>query len=493
MDNRLDLRDAYLNKALEVIKKRIIIISPDYKLIVPNFNSGEVCRSPSSNNNFSCCYELIFNSKTPCINCPATEVLQTGKPALKHISLKNTEKICSCLYAFPIDQTDSLKKSIVVLDFDLPPLAKFDEKRLTSNVFLRNLIDNAVDGVIAADMTGNIFIFNKAATKITTYSKKDAIGNLNIREIYPAGDAQKIMKKMRSHEKGGKGIVKSLEQMAIRKDGTPTPIRLNASIVYEDGNEVASIGFFHDLTESKRMEAELEKTQIQLLQAEKMSSLGKLAAGVAHQLNNPLGGITLFTQLMLEEHELSQDATNDLLRIQRDAQRCSDIVKELLEFARQTQREVRPHNINKIIARTLFLLRNQAIFQNIIIIEDYDKSIPDIPADIQQLNHVFMNIILNAADAMEGKGHLVVKTFMEAGEDMVQITITDNGPGIPEAILSNIFEPFFTTKEEGKGTGLGLSMAYGIVESHHGKIMAENLTKSGARFHIKLPLGSPET
>ncbi|MFK5953837.1 MAG: ATP-binding protein [Desulfobacterium sp.] len=493
MDNRLELRNNYLNKALEAIKKKIIIISPAYKLVATNGKPDRIHIPPTPDDDAPCCHELIFNTPTPCISCPATEVLRTGKPALRHISLKNTPNICSCLYAFPIDLNNSLEKAIVVLDFDLPPLAKFDEKRLTSNVFLRNLIDNAVDGVIAADMTGNIFIFNKAATKIAAYSKEDAIGNLNIREIYPPGDAQKIMKKMRSHEKGGKGIVRSLEQVALGKDGTPTPIRLNASIVYEEGNEVASIGFFHDLTESKRMEAELERTQIQLLQAEKMSSLGKLAAGVAHQLNNPLGGITLFTQLMLEEHELSQDATNDLLRIQRDAQRCSDIVKELLEFARQTQREVRPQNINKIIARTLFLLRNQSIFQNIIIIEDYDKSIPDIPADIQQLNHMFMNIILNAADAMEGKGRLVVKTFIETDDDMVQITITDTGPGIPEAVLSSIFEPFFTTKEEGKGTGLGLSMAYGIVESHNGKIMAENLTKSGARFHIKLPLGTSET
>ena len=493
MDKKMKSDNNFLNKALEIIQEKIIIISTDYKLITADGKLDKTYVTPALGAHSSRCHELIFNSKSPCINCPASEVMRTGKPALKHLSLKNTENICSCLYAFPIDNGNCPGQSIVVLDFDLPPLAKFDEKRLTSNIFLRNLIDNAVDGVIAADTTGKIFIFNKAATKITGYTKQDAIKNLNIRQIYPPGDAHKIMTKMRNPNNGGKGIVRSLEQMAIRKDDTMTPIRLNASIVYEDDKEVASIGFFHDLTESKRMEAELEKTQIQLLQAEKMSSLGKLAAGVAHQLNNPLGGITLFTQLMLEEHELSQDATNDLLRIQRDAQRCSAIVKELLEFARQTQREVRPQNINKLIARTLFLLRNQSLFQNIVITEDYDNSIPDIPADIQQLNHVFMNIILNAADAMEGKGHLTVKTFMQKGEDMAHVTITDTGPGIPEAVLSNIFEPFFTTKEEGKGTGLGLSMAYGIVESHHGKIMAENTPTSGARFHIKLPLKNRET
>ncbi len=493
MENKCGLQNYCLDKAIEIIKKKIIVISSDYQLLAPEEKREKARTTSPSGTNSLRCHELIFNSQTPCTNCPATEVLVTGSAALKQISLKDNENIGSCLYAFPLPPPDSREQPIVILDFALPPLAKFDEKRLTSNIFLRNLIENAVDGVIAADMKGKIFIFNKAATQIAGYSKKDAIETLNIRHIYPPGDAHKIMKRMRDSDTDGKGIVRSLEQVAIRKDGTTTPIRLNASIVYEDGKEVASIGFFHDLTETKRMEAELEKTQIQLLQAEKMSSLGKLAAGVAHQLNNPLGGITLFTQLMLEEHELSREATKDLLRIQRDAQRCSAIVKELLEFARQTQREVRPHNVNKIIGRTLFLLRNQSLFQNIVIIEDFDKSIPDIPADIQQLNHVFMNIILNAADAMEGKGRLSVRTFMEEKKDMVHITITDTGPGIPEDILSNIFEPFFTTKEEGKGTGLGLSMAYGIVESHHGKITAKNMADSGAQFYIELPVKTPKT
>lgn len=490
MRNSSGQTDPYLQHALSILQEQIIVISHDYRLLTPGYAALKSRPQAGIPPEKQTCHRLIFHSETPCINCPAAEVMQTGHPALKQISLKRDDTVCACLYAFALPEASGREPAVAVFDFDLPPMSPFDEKRLTSNVFLRNLIDNAVDGVIAADMQGNIFIFNKAATKISGYDKKNAIENLNIRNIYPDGDARRIMEKMRSSDHGGRGIVRSLEQIAVRKDGSTTPIRLNASIVYEDGKEVASIGFFHDLSEAKRMEAELEKTRIQLLQAEKMSSLGKLAAGVAHQLNNPLGGITLFTQLMLEEHDLSEDATNDLLRIQRDAERCAAIVKELLEFARQTKRELRPQNINKVIARTLFLLQNQSIFQNITIREIYDTDLPDIPMDVQQLNHVFMNIILNAADAMEGSGELAVRTFTQPGDDRVHITITDTGPGIPEHLIASVFEPFFTTKEEGKGTGLGLSMAYGIVENHQGRITAENIKGQGARFHIRLPMSA---
>ncbi|MBF0258035.1 MAG: PAS domain S-box protein [Desulfamplus sp.] len=495
MINGNQVENHYLLKAIETIKRQIIIISHDYKILASNCNPDIKYFLNRNSSEGEICYHALFNFDSPCKNCPATEVKKTGKPSLKRIVIDdennlNTKKnLCSCLYAYPMEATNNDEEdAIVVLDFDLPSIFRYDEKRVTSNAFLRNLINSAADGVIAADMTGKIIIFNKAATEISGYTRKEAIDYLNISDLYPPGDAKKIMKKMRSDDYGGKGLLKGHKQAAIRKDGTSTPIVLNASIVYEDDKEVASIGFFHDLREAKRLEAELEKMQVQLLQAEKMSSLGKLAAGVAHQLNNPLGGITLFTQLMLEDYDINGDAKDDLLKIQRDAERCSAIVKELLEFARQTKREVKLQNINKIVGRTLFLLRNQAIFQNIEIIEAYDTSIPEIPADIQQLNHVFMNIILNAADAMEGSGILEIRTFLKNSDGMAHITISDTGPGIPESILPTIFEPFFTTKEEGKGTGLGLSMAYGIVESHHGKIKAENRPEGGTIFSITLPL-----
>jgi signal transduction histidine kinase len=296
------------------------------------------------------------------------------------------------------------------------------------------------------------------------------------------------MRKLRSDEFGGRGKLKTYHVDVLAKSGERIPISLYASIIYENGREIATIGFFHDLRERMRIKAELEKTQLQLLQAEKMSSLGKLAAGVAHQINNPLAGITLFAKLMLEEYDLQEAVRNDLVRILKDAERCRDTVKELLEFTRQTRHLMAPHDINKAISRTLFLLENQSLFHNIEIEKRFEAQLPLVQADIQQLNHLFMNILLNAAQAMQGKGMLKIRTFREPDRNNICVEISDSGPGIPSHVLPHIFEPFFTTKEEGDGTGLGLSLAYGIVENHRGQIAAHNKPDGGAEFMITFPV-----
>ena len=314
---------------------------------------------------------------------------------------------------------------------------------------------------------------------------EEALSSLNIRDVYPDDGAREVMRKLRSEEYGGKGKLKTYHVDVLAKSGERIPISLYASIIYEEGREVATIGFFHDLRERLRINSELEKTQLQLLQAEKMASLGKLAAGVAHQINNPLGGITLFAKLIQEEYDLEEGAQEDLRRILKDAQRCRDTVKELLEFTRQTRHLMRPHDVNEAVSRTLFLLENQALFQNIDIVKDLDALLPPVQSDIQQLNHLFMNIILNAAQAMEESGGTLdvsltdvtmdqtsplVNDGLKPG-DYIEITVSDTGPGIPPDVIDSIFEPYFTTKERGEGTGLGLSVSYFIVtEQHKGTI-----------------------
>ena len=199
--------------------------------------------------------------------------------------------------------------------------------------------------------------------------------------------------------------------MLLTKAGEKIPIKLNASIIYDGKEELATIGFFHDLRDDLQIQRKLEDTQMQLLQAEKMASLGKLAAGVAHQVNNPLNSITLFTRLVLDEYELQNEAVSDLKRVLFAAERCKDIIKELLEFARQTNQDIMPLDINKAILRTLFLLEDQTLFHNIEIEKSLSELLPLVPLDRRQINHVFMNLILNASEAIgEENGTIFLTT-----------------------------------------------------------------------------------
>jgi two-component system, NtrC family, sensor kinase len=392
-----------------------------------------------------------------------------------------------CYYAYPIYANDDIE-GYVSLDFDIIARGEIEGKLQSSNALLRNLLLSSVDGVIAADKKGRILIFNDMAAELFGYTVEEAMEKLDIRDIYPGQKELEVMKALRSDDYGGRGKLRSYEVEVLHKSGHPIPINLNASIVYDGDKEIATIGFFHDLRPTKKMKEELEKTQLQLLQSEKMASLGRLAAGVAHQLNNPLSGITLYTRLAMEEYTLEEGVRKDLTRVLEDAERCRDTVKELLEFARQTKYSQRPQDINRAINRTLFLLENQTLFQNIDVEKYLDPELPMVHSDIQQMNHLFMNIILNAAQAMAGRGDLKVKTSTLPDKDQVRIEISDTGPGIPDDILPHIFDPFFTTKQEGEGTGLGLSLVYGIVKNQGGTIKAQNVPGGGATFIIDLPV-----
>lgn len=480
-----DDQNSIILRAIDAFNRKFLVVSPRFEILALKGRLGDVQKFsiPGAK-----CYDVLYGRDLPCQDCPTLEVGRKRQPALSpgYRPVSRSGRI-PCLYSYPIFSGKEIE-AFVLLDFDFTALDSLEEKLRHANAFLNDLIHNAVDCVIAADMAGKILIFNDSAAEVFGYSVEEALNDLNIRDLYPDEGARDVMRKLRSDEFGGRGKLKTYHVDVLSKSGQRIPISLYASIIYENGREIATIGFFHDLRERMKIRAELEKTQLQLLQAEKMSSLGKLAAGVAHQINNPLGGITLFAKLMLEEYDLPEAVRSDLMRILKDAERCRDTVKELLEFTRQTRHLMGPHDINEAISRTLFLLENQSLFHNIQIARMFGEQLPPVQADVQQLNHLFMNIILNAAQAMKGKGRLTIRTFRISERDEIGIEIADSGPGIPPEALPRIFEPFFTTKVEGDGTGLGLSLAYGIVENHRGRITAHNNPNGGAVFTITFPV-----
>ncbi|MEW6333567.1 MAG: PAS domain S-box protein [Thermodesulfobacteriota bacterium] len=368
-----------------------------------------------------------------------------------------------------------------------------DERRIANelreaNEFFRNLISSSVDGIIAADMKGNIFIFNQGAETLTGYTAEEMIGKVHITRLYPEGVAHDIMRRLRSPDEGGTGKLNPSQLNLVSKDGEEIPFQLSASLIYDStGREIASVGIFTDLRPRLDMERKFQETHLQLISSEKLASLGKLAAGIAHEINNPLGGILIYSSLMLEDLPENDAKRQDLARIVQEAGRCKEIVKSLLEFARQSEPKMEPVDINRAITEGLFFLENQALFHNIRIIKKLSPSIPFALGNAGQLKQVFMNIIVNAAEAMHGAGTLTICSSYDPAPKSITITFTDTGEGIPEENLSRIFDPFFTTKEIGKGTGLGLSTSYGIIEAHGSKIEVKSKVGEGTTFTISLP------
>ncbi|MCJ7679400.1 MAG: cache domain-containing protein [Candidatus Aminicenantes bacterium] len=237
---------------------------------------------------------------------------------------------------------------------------------------------------------------------------------------------------------------------------------------------------------------ELTKMQAHLVQSEKLASLGKLAAGIAHEINNPLGGILIYSHLLLEDTPNDSPCADNLKKIVKETSRCKDIVKGLLDFARPREPEMTHIDIHDILNKSLSIMEGQALFQNIKIKKHYGENLFSVVADSTQLQQVFMNIIINGAEAMDGNGTMQIQTSLDDDNKMLIIRFKDSGHGIKEKDLKRLFEPFFTTKEIGKGTGLGLAISYGIIRKHQGTIEVTSREGEGSEFTVKLPLPHQE-
>jgi two-component system NtrC family sensor kinase len=235
-----------------------------------------------------------------------------------------------------------------------------------------------------------------------------------------------------------------------------------------------------------RREEQLKQTTRQNIgRTEKMVSIGRLAAGVAHEINNPLTTVLTFACLLREKPDRQQQEKEDLDLIIHETTRAAEIVRGLLDFARERATVKEPLDINDVIQRTVRLIRNQKIFDHIVIEEQLASDLPPVNGNVNQLQQVLLNLSLNACEAMPKGGTLSIAS--SAGDGKVAVNLTDTGAGIKTELLDRIFEPFFTTKAVGKGTGLGLSVSDGIIQQHGGTLEVESREGQGSTFVIMLP------
>ena len=245
---------------------------------------------------------------------------------------------------------------------------------------------------------------------------------------------------------------------------------------------------FNDMAQSlKQHNDQLQKMHQQLAKTEKIAALGEMASGVAHEINNPLGGILLYSSIILEDMPEDSPMRENVQKIIYQTNRCKNIVQSLLDFARTPTGDMVSLQINQVIHTSLNLVKDQSIFHGIEIEFILADHLPDILGDQSRLEEVFLNLFINAADAMEGGGKLKIITE-QTKNGTIRISISDTGKGIDEEHLSHIFEPFYTTKEQGHGTGLGLSIAYGILRKHNATIDAKSKPGVGTTFIISMPV-----
>ena len=307
------------------------------------------------------------------------------------------------------------------------------------------------------------------------------------------------------------GIIRPLREMvwATRKIAEGD-LSLELSISSKDEIGQLAESFNHMLVRLKQARQELEdygrtleekveqrsqqlkKIQAQLMQSEKLASLGRLASGVAHEINSPLTGILTFSHLLMRKLKDHPELHRELELIVKETTRVSAIVRGLLDFARESKPQKRPCNINELILQTLSLVEHQAVFQDIRFVKNLDPQVPMVLLDANQIQQVFMNILLNAADAMPAGGVLTITSNLIPEDSLVQVRFSDTGTGIPEKNLNRIFDPFFTTKADKKGTGLGLAVSYGIIDRHRGQIEVQSEEGKGTTFTIKLPMQASE-
>jgi len=436
------------------------------------------------------CSEIFYGEKV-CPNevCPLNKVIteKKGQSILRRTQSLTGKQIWEDRVFSPILDEAGNVDYIMESVRDVTRLKNLEITLKEAEAFLEKIIYNSPIAIVAADRYANILLMNTAAEDLFGYTQREAITRISVENLYPAGIAKGVMKQLRSVKKGGKGKLLSTHTTILNADGQEIPTELNASIIYEDDSEVATVGIYKDLRPIMAMEEKLNKASAQIVQSEKLASLGKLAAGVAHEINNPLTGILLYANMVIDGMDENDVHRQKLRNVVEDANRCSEIVKNLLAYSRQTNPAKIMMDMNTLVNESLALIRDQRLFLHIKLEKRFSSEKLYIQVDKNQMAQVIINLVMNAVDAMGKNGTLSLQTYRDEKTGMVCLEVSDTGCGIPQGNLPKIFDPFFTTKELGQGTGLGLSTVYGIIKENHGEISVKETGDQGTTFRVQFP------
>jgi PAS domain S-box-containing protein len=366
---------------------------------------------------------------------------------------------------------------------DMREVKRLEKELIKRYEFEHDLIQTSMDGIIANDRKGNIIIFNEGAQSIYGYTPEEALAGMSVTRLYPEGKARRIKKLTYGSEYGGPGRLINYETEVLTKKGDLIPILLSATLLYEDGREVAMVGYFKDMRTVKRLEEEL-------IQRERLAAMGQATAGIAHGVKNILHAMKLGAFMVDKGFEKEKP---DLLRkgwnlVGKNINRISRMTLDMLSYARSSPPARQPCSLNEIVDQVCELMVEKARERQIELVLDLDSTLPLVSVDVEDIHSCLMNLVTNAIEAFpeSSKGGLITVSSRDAGEAGVSLHVKDTGKGMTRELQEQIFKYLYSTKGA-RGTGLGLAITQKIIHEHGGTIEVDSTLNEGSCFTIVLP------
>jgi PAS domain S-box-containing protein len=472
----------YVQKVLDSIPDIVLVVDRDKRVKTSNAAFTRYCGRSREDAIGMFCHSAMCGREaaldTADHPCPFDEVVETGETR-SIVQVK--ERVDGDQEHFELTMTPLRDENGEITEVveALHPISERVALQREAEEFahrFRQFIDSADDMISIKDLDGRYQVVNQATADFLGKKIEECVGR-RIAEISDGKISEIVVGHDREVISGRQAITYEEVLPTSRGERNYSTIRFPLFDYFDDVVGVCTIS--RDVTREKRLQRELTH-------ADKLAALGKLAAGVAHEINNPLTGILAYAEDLLEGVDDREPRADDYRVIIRETLRCRGIVRNLLDFSRQSRPRMRPANLNAVAERVLSLVERLATFRDIRVTRRLAGDLPAIRGDAAQLQQVVLNLLVNAAEKMPGGGEIVIETMGSEDAGSCHLIVEDTGPGIPDELLGQIFDPFFSTK--GNTQGLGLAVSWGIVERHGGTIEAGNRDGEGAWFRVVLPI-----
>jgi PAS domain S-box-containing protein len=483
----------FLQSVVDGIANPLFVIRPDLKVSMMNAAARRLIPGDAALDQFSYCYQISHRRDTPCEGsdhpCSFAEVMKTQATTTvqhQHYDAENRSVIVDVV-STPLCDKDGVLQGIIEVQHDVTDLVQAREKLARSEACLQAIMDNVPDAILTLDRDGRIDSANRAASRLFKLDAGLLVGR-RFQNLFCPDQADRLLT-------GGHGV---REYCAMRGEDQRFPVDLWIGTLDLEGRG-SQVAVVRDIAERKRAERLLEQTRQQYHHQEKMAAIGQLAAGILHEVGNPIAAIAgaAHDMRLTEESVMDKErgcgldsvVQRNLSLIEEQTQRLAKITRDIADFASPRPRERELTDINGLIRSTTRLLGYDRRFRGIALRQELDTRLPAVEAVPDQITQVLMNLLINAMDAVTAVSRqepeiVVVSRLTDQG---VAIEVKDNGPGMDAGTLDHVFEPFFTTKEPGKGTGLGLSLCDSIVTAHRGSLRMDSKPGKGTSVTVVLP------